>query len=89
MELDSPTGAALSRQAFAAAGTLQLLADRMADLDQRTDGYAPADLAEVANELHGMAIRLALGTGDTVLIGDMLGRDVRVLRPPGENGDAS
>jgi hypothetical protein len=69
----------LGRLSFRTAGGLRLLAERMTALGWQPDGYSPADLTGLADALHGMSLRCAMSTGNTALLGELSGRDVRRL----------
>lgn len=69
----------LGRFSFRTAGQLRLLGERMTALSMQPDGYAPADLAKLADALHGMAMRCAMSTGNTALLNELSGRNFREL----------
>jgi hypothetical protein len=72
----------LARLAFRTAGHLRLLTERMSALGWKPDGHEPADLAALADVLHGMSLRCAMSTGNTALLGELSGRDWRRLDGP-------
>ncbi|MCX0271730.1 hypothetical protein NLM24_13630 [Nocardia zapadnayensis] len=67
----------LGRFSFRTAGQLRLLGERMTALSMQPDGYAPADLAQLADALQGMALRCAMSTGNTGLLNELSGRNFR------------
>jgi hypothetical protein len=69
----------LGRLAFGTAGQLRLLGERMQALSWQPDGYEPADLGQLADALHGMALRCALHTGNTAMLNELSGRHFREL----------
>ncbi|MFQ6230614.1 hypothetical protein [Nocardia sp. NPDC002869] len=75
----------LGRFSFRTAGQLRLLGERMTALSMQPDGYAPADLAKLADVSQGMALRCAMSTGNTALLNELSGRNFRELG--GDIGD--
>jgi hypothetical protein len=51
----------------------------MTALSWQPDGYEPADLGQLADALHGMALRCAMDTGNTALLNELSGRQFRDL----------
>ncbi|MFE3280357.1 hypothetical protein [Nocardia sp. NPDC059239] len=74
----------LARLAFRTAGQVRMLAERMAALDFKADGYEQADLAPFADTIQGMALRAAMSMddGDALLL-ELTGRRVRRLDTDG------
>lgn len=69
----------LGRLAFRTAGQLRLLRERMVALSRKPDNYEPGDLGNLADALQGMALRCAMGTGNTTLLNELSGRPFRDL----------
>jgi hypothetical protein len=69
----------LGRLSFRTAGQLPLLRERMAELSFEPDQYELADIGNLADALHGMAMRCAMSTGNPALLNELSGRDFRGL----------
>jgi hypothetical protein len=73
----------LGRTAFQTAGQLRILQELMEAAGWEPDGYAAADLGELASALQGMAIRCAMHAGDSDLLSELTGRPWKDMGPAG------
>lgn len=71
---DPATYSALARQTAETAGRLRLLAEVMETASFHADGWPPAKLRELANTLHGTALRAAMAADNTALLNELTGR---------------
>ncbi|GAB2451817.1 hypothetical protein GCM10027262_76270 [Nocardia tengchongensis] len=72
----------LARLAFRTAGQVRMLAERMAALGFKADGYEQADIARFADTMQGMALRAAMSMDDgDAQLSELTGRQVNRLDP--------